>query len=70
LEITSELGIRNDAISKSLKRLRDNRLIFGERGSYQINPIIFWKGDRAKRKELLEGDGLKLEFSFNIDKEL
>jgi len=70
LDITSELGIRNDAISKSLKRLRDNRLIFGERGSYQINPIIFWKGDRAKRKELLEGDGLKLEFSYNIDKEL
>ena len=70
LEITNELGIRNDAISKSLKRLRDNKLIFGERGSYQINPIIFWKGDRAKRRELLEGDGLKLEFSFNIDKEL
>lgn len=69
LEITESLGIRNDSISKSLRRLLDIGLISGDRGSYVINPIIFWKGDKAKRKELLESDGLKVEFNFKIDHE-
>jgi hypothetical protein len=67
LEITESLGIRNDSISKSLRRLLDIGLINGDRGSYVINPIIFWKGDKAKRKELLESEGLKVEFNFKID---
>jgi hypothetical protein len=69
LEITESLGIRNDSISKSLRRLLDIGLINGDRGSYVINPIIFWKGDKAKRKELLESEGLKVEFNFKIDHE-
>jgi hypothetical protein len=67
LEITDELGIRNDSISKSLRRLLDKGLINGDRGSYVINPIIFWKGDKAKRKELLESTGLKFEINFNME---
>jgi len=67
LEITTDLGIRNDSISKSLRRLLDKGLISGNRGSYIINPIIFWKGDKAKRKELLESEGLKVMFNFNIE---
>jgi hypothetical protein len=67
LEITESLGIRNDSISKSLRRLLDIGLINGDRGSYVINPIIFWKGDKAKRKELLESEGLRVEFNFKID---
>lgn len=70
LEITEALGIRNDSISKSLRRLLDAGLINGERGSYIINPVIFWKGDKAKRKELLEGEGLKVEFNFKIDSDI
>lgn len=68
LEITTDLGIRNDSISKSLRRLLDKGLISGDRGSYVINPIIFWKGDKAKRKELLESTGLKFEINFNMEK--
>jgi hypothetical protein len=67
LEITEELGIRNDSISKSLRRLLDKGLISGDKGSFIINPIIFWKGDKAKRKELLESEGLKVQFNFNIE---
>lgn len=67
LEITEQLGIRNDSISKSLKRLREGDMISGDKGSYRINPIIFWKGDKAKRAELLRSDGLKVEFNFKIE---
>lgn len=68
LEITEELKIRNDAISKSLKRLKEKSLISGEKGAYLINPIIFWKGDKAKRRELLVGSGLDVHFKFKIEK--
>lgn len=68
LDIMNGLGMRNDAISKSLKRLRDKGLISGDRGSYVINPIIFWKGDKAKRKDLLAQTGVNFQVNFNIEK--
>lgn len=69
LEITEDLGIRNDAISKSLKRLREGNAIIGDKGDYTINPTMFWKGDRAKRKELLmQEGGLSVTFNFEIEK--
>jgi len=69
VEITDELGIRNDAISKSLKRLREKNLIEGDKGDYTINPVMFWKGDRAKRREMLSKEGgLSVTFNFEIEK--
>lgn len=68
LEITEELGVRNDAISKSLKRLKESGVIDGDKGDFTINPIMFWKGDRAKRKDILKKDGLSVIFNFEIDK--
>ena len=69
IEITEELGIRNDAISKSLKRLREKNVIEGDKGDYTINPIMFWKGDRSKRRELLMKEGgLSVTFNFEIEK--
>lgn len=67
LDITTNLGIRNDSISKSLKRLKEKGLISGNKGNFIINPSIFWKGDKAKRKELLTSEGLKVQFNFKID---
>lgn len=69
IEITTELGIRNDAISKSLKRLREKNVIEGDKGDYVINPTMFWKGDRAKRREILTKEGgLSVTFNFEIEK--
>lgn len=68
-EITSELKMHNANISKSLKRLKEKKLIDGEKGEFQINPAIFWKGDRAVRKEILNKDGLNVIFNFQIGDE-
>ena len=69
LDITAELGIRNDAISKSLRRLLAEGTISGDKGDYTINPIMFWKGDRSKRRELLTKEGgLSVTFNFEIEK--
>lgn len=65
-EISETMGIHNTNISKSLKRLKEKKLIGGDKGEYQINPAIFWKGDRAVRKELLKKDGLSVIFNFQL----
>lgn len=66
-EITETLGLHNSNISKSLKRLVQKQLISGEKGEYQLNPVIFWKGDRAVRKEILRRGGIDVMFNFKID---
>lgn len=66
-EITEKLGIHASNISKSLKRLLEKKLITGDRGEYQLNPVIFWKGDRAIRKELLRKGGLEVMFNFHVE---
>lgn len=68
-EIISDLGMHNANISKSLKRLKEKNLINGEKGEFQINPAIFWKGDRAVRKEILNKAGLNVIFNFQIGNE-
>ena len=69
VEITDVLGMHNSNISKSLKRLLEKGLISGERGEYLINPVFFWKGDRAIRKEILRKGGVDVMFNFKIDDE-
>lgn len=67
IEISKTLGMHNSNISKSIKRLKEKALISGDRGEYQINPAIFWKGDRAIRKELLKKEGLNVIFNFKLE---
>lgn len=66
VEIKKELGMHNTNISKSIKRLKEKKLIDGDKGEFQINPAIFWKGDRAVRKEILNKSGLNVIFNFQI----
>lgn len=61
-ELCAQLGICNNALTNNLKKLKELNLISGEKGSYQINPQIFWKGDIKSRKDLLEGKEFKVSF--------
>lgn len=61
-ELCSKLGICNNALTNNLKKLKSLNLISGEKGSYQINPQIFWKGDAKSRNDLLEGKEFKVSF--------
>lgn len=68
-EIVRDLGMHNTNISKSIKRLKEKKLISGDGGDFLINPAIFWKGDRAVRKQLLQKKGLNVIFNFNLEKD-
>lgn len=66
-EICEELELSTSNFSKYIKRLKDKQLITGDKGEYEINPDIFWKGDRKSRAAILKDKGLNMTFSFEYD---
>lgn len=63
--IEEELKMLPTNFSRSLKRLREIELISGEKGTFTINPELYWKGSNKTRNELLKSKSLKLEMEFN-----
>lgn len=62
-QMCTELGLANNQVTNNLKKLKDLNLISGDKGSFIINPEIFWKGELAvRKKELLENKDLKVSF--------
>lgn len=57
-----ELGMKSNSLSNHLKKLKDLKLIEGERGDFIINPQIFWKGDTATRDKMLRDNEIKIIF--------
>jgi hypothetical protein len=48
-ELSVELKISQPQISRSIARLKELKLIFGERGTYTIASEIFWRGGTTER---------------------
>lgn len=60
-EIASSLNIAITTITNNLAKLKELGLITGESGKFQINPMIFWKGDTKVREKMI--NELKITFS-------
>lgn len=65
--MVEEINMQTTNVSKSIKRLKEKSLITGDNGEYTLNPVIFWKGKRAKRLELLKSKSLEVVFNFRIE---
>ena len=63
-EIMDKLKIKPQSFSNSLKRLKDNGLLEGSRGAYEINPQCFWKGTTDERNRLLRERSADLLLKF------
>lgn len=61
--LCEELKVTNNSITNYLKKLKDSKLISGEKGEFIINPQIFWKGELNARKQLLKDANIKITFS-------
>lgn len=62
-DLCRELEISSAQFTNALKALKDDELITGSRGSYKINPQVFWKGDqKIRRDELLKDKELKITY--------
>ena len=53
-EVMKKLGIKPQAFTNSLGRLKKANLVTGDRGTYEINPQHFWKGETNERQRLLK----------------
>lgn len=69
-EILETLGIHNSNVSKSLNRLKENKHISGTRGEFIINPVIFWKGSKASRMELMKKESIQVIFKFSLEQDM
>lgn len=69
-EIRETLGIHNSNISNSLKRLKLQNLISGDDGEFLINPVVFWKGSKVNRMELMRKEGIQATFNFTLEKDI
>ena len=61
-ELCSFLHITPQQLSNSIANLKGKNLVTGEKGTYLINPNIFWKGSTHQRDKLLKNDPL----TFNV----
>jgi len=59
----TKLELTTQGLSNSFTRLKELKLIAGEKGSYKINPEIFWKGDANERLKLMKTKDFKISFS-------
>lgn len=62
-QISKELNVSPGSITNNLKALKDLNLIKGEKGVFEINPKIFWKGDDKARKKFMEEKEIKIKFN-------
>lgn len=61
-QLCKDLGIKKNQLTNNIKKLKDFDLITGDRGTYYINPKIFWKGDATSRKQVLDGKSLEVTY--------
>lgn len=66
LQMAEDIDICPNTITNNLKKLKDAKLISGDKGIFQITPVLFWKGSMDKRAELLEDR--EVQITFGIEK--
>ena len=59
--------MKSNSLSNHLKKLKDLKLIDGDRGDFIINPQIFWKGDTVTRNKLLADNEIKIMFKIGYE---
>ena len=62
-EMSKELELSKQQLTNSITRLKKLDLITGDRGTFTINPQVFWKGDTKTRESLLKDEGVKIIFN-------
>ncbi len=68
-EICTSLNISLQTFNNTIQKLKKSGLISGERGIYEINPNIFWKGTTDQRDKILREGGLELKIKYQTTDE-
>ncbi len=60
-------GVKTSAITNNLKNLVKKEILIGAKGSYVINPLLFWKGSFDSRERLLQTSSFEIKLSIVDD---
>lgn len=66
-EMEDRLDCSSQALSNSIRRLKDAKLVSGTKGNFEINPHYFWKGTTNERQRLLKDRQMDLLLKFRND---
>lgn len=65
-EIKQLLNISSQQMTNSIANLKKIGLLKGQRGTYQLNPMVFWKGSNDTRNAFISGgNSLRVTIDFN-----
>lgn len=64
-DICEELEMTNNHFSNMITYLKKQGILYGQHGSFYLNPIISWKGDTNTREESIK----KMELHFKLQYE-
>lgn len=64
LDLLKFLDISSQQLTNAIRHLKENELLEGDKGTYYINPVIFWKGSNDVRNTLLKTGKLTLNVEF------
>ncbi len=65
-DLCATVEITPGSLSNILKKLTTVGLLEGAKSTYVINPAVFWKGDKSKRRELLASGKYSLKIETTI----
>ncbi len=63
-QMCEDLDIHSSNFSKAIGRLKEKELLTGSKGTYLLNPAIFWKGEQKVRAQVLKEGGLSMLLKF------
>lgn len=64
-ELCKQLSVSSAALSTHISLLKKLNLINGSKGTFFINPEIFWKGELSVRNKLLKDGNITFTISFD-----
>lgn len=67
--LCKELAISPNTLTNSLKKLKELHLIDGEKGDFEINPFIHWKGTTDERLKMVQVEEIQVQFNIKLKKE-
>ena len=53
-DICEQLGISNNQYSISLKSIKEKGIVTGDKGTFVLNPSIYWKGTVKSRESIMK----------------
>ena len=64
-ELSKDINMSQSCITNNLKTLKNASLLFGEKGTFIINPAFYWRGNEEDRQMVIDEINTKYKLNKN-----